>query len=66
MNSAGVKYEDHELDKLIFLEQGFAVSFLLGQVNEVQKLQLFLQECNIHSNTFQIAWHLVLNVYVYV
>lgn len=32
MNSAGVKYEDHELDKLIFLEQGFAVSFLLGQV----------------------------------
>ena len=55
MNSAGVKHEDHELDKLIFLEQGFAVSFLLGQVNEVQKLQLFLQECNIHSNTFQIA-----------
>ena len=55
MNSAGVKYEDHELDKLIFLEQGIAVSFLLGQVNEVQKLQLFLQECNIHSNTFQIA-----------
>ena len=66
MNSAGVKHEDHELDKLIFLEQGFAVSFLLGQGNEVQKLQLFLQECNIHSNTFQIAWHLVLNVYVYV
>ena len=55
MNSAGVKYEDHELDKLILLEQGFAVSFLLGKVNEVQKLQLFLQECNIHSNTFQIA-----------
>jgi len=55
MNSAGVKYEDHELDKLILLEQGFAVSFLLGKVNEVQKLQLFLQECNIHSNTFQIV-----------
>lgn len=30
MNSAGVKYEDHELDKLIFLEQGFAVSFFTG------------------------------------
>lgn len=66
MNSARVVYEDHELDKLLFLEQGFAVSFLLGQVNEVQKLQLFLQECNIHSNTSQIVWYLVLNVYVYV